>query len=146
MIRHTMRALCAATLVIAPVALTATPAHAVASCRVNGIAVSSTNVVGTAGSDYITCGSLAAGDQVNGLGGSDYIRIDGSVGGGAVVRGGTGQDYVLVIGSVGPMAQVLGEADNDYLRVGPNAGAVNGGTGLDVCRVASGNPPVNCEG
>ncbi|MEV4428624.1 hypothetical protein ACN9M0_28375 [Streptomyces sp. R-07] len=145
MIRHTMRALCAATLVIAPVALTATPAHATTTCRVNGITVSSTNVVGTAGADYITCGSLAPGDQVSGLGGADYILIGGNVGSGAVVRGGTGGDYITVNGSVAPMGQVLGEADGDYIRVGPNAGAVNGGTGFDLCRVASGNPPVNCE-
>ncbi|MGW8766026.1 hypothetical protein ACWGN5_26400 [Streptomyces sp. NPDC055815] len=145
MIRHTMRALCAATLVIAPVALTATPAHAVASCRVNGIAVNSSNVVGTAGADYITCGPLAPGDVVDGLGGGDYIRIGGNVGGGAVVRGGTGRDYLRVEGSVGPMAQILGGDDSDYIVVGPNAGAVNGGTGFDFCRVSSGNPPVNCE-
>ncbi|WP_030690071.1 hypothetical protein [Streptomyces globisporus] len=145
MIRHLTRALCATTLVIAPIALTATPAHAVTTCRVNGVTVSSANVVGTAGPDYITCGPLAPGDQVSGLGGADYITIGGSLGGGAVVRGGTGGDYILVNGSVGPMAQVLGEADGDYIRVGTNLGAVNGGTGFDLCRVAGGNPPVNCE-
>ncbi|ROQ35041.1 hypothetical protein EDD98_4095 [Streptomyces sp. PanSC19] len=145
MIRHMTRALCAASLVIAPVALAATPAHAVTTCQVNGVTVSSTNVVGTAGSDRITCGSLAPGDQVSGLGGADYISIGGSLGSGAVVRGGSGQDYVLVNGSVGSMAQVLGEADGDYIRTGTNLGIVNGGTGFDLCRVAGGNPPVNCE-
>ncbi|MFF0425672.1 MULTISPECIES: hypothetical protein [unclassified Streptomyces] len=145
MIRHTMRALSAATLVIAPIALTATPAHAVASCRVNGIPVSGTSVVGTPGPDYITCGSLASGDVVDGLGGADYIRVSGDVGGGATLRGGTGRDYIRVDGSVGPTGQVLGGDDNDYVVVGPNAGVVNGGAGVDFCRVASGNPPVGCE-
>ncbi|MFF0478140.1 hypothetical protein [Streptomyces sp. NPDC004284] len=144
MIRHTLRTLCAATLVIAPVALTATPAHAVAPCRVNGIPVSGTNVVGTPGADSLTCGSLAAGDVVDGLGGADHIRIGGDVGGGATVRGGTGGDHLRVDGSVGPMGRVLGGDGGDYIVVGPNAGAVNGGAGADYCRVASGNPAAGC--
>ncbi|MFD0075784.1 hypothetical protein ACFVIY_25460 [Streptomyces sp. NPDC127166] len=41
------------------------------------------------------------------------------VDGGATLRGGTGRDH--------------------------GAGSVNGCTGLDVCRVASGNPAVDCE-
>ncbi|MFE7158988.1 hypothetical protein [Streptomyces sp. NPDC057636] len=78
-----MRTLCAAALVAAPVALTATPAQALTSCTVNGRPVSGTTVSGTAGPDHISCGALALGDTVDGSGGSDYIVINGTVAGGA---------------------------------------------------------------
>ncbi|WP_406063218.1 hypothetical protein OG462_32785 [Streptomyces sp. NBC_01077] len=143
MITHTMRALCAATLVIAPVALTATPAYAATSCRVNGVAVNAQNIVGTPGADYITCGSVPNGDSVNGQGGADYIVITGTVGG--TVRGSAGGDYIQVYGSVTSTGAVRGDEGNDYVRVGANGNVVDGGLGTDFCRVASGNPPVNCE-
>ncbi|MEU4068229.1 hypothetical protein AB0F25_38535 [Streptomyces wedmorensis] len=142
MIGHTMRALCAATLAIAPVALTATPAHAVTSCRVNGVTVSAQNVVGTPGPDYITCGSVPDGDTVNGQGGADYIIVTGSVGG--TVRGSAGADYIQVDGPVTATGAVRGDDGNDFIRVGANGNVVDGGLGVDFCRVASGNPPVNC--
>ncbi|MEU8531309.1 hypothetical protein AB0C77_37910 [Streptomyces sp. NPDC048629] len=123
MIRHSVRALCAASLVIAPLALS-TPAQAV-TCTVNGFPRSATNLTGTPGSDYIRCASVPANHSVDGLGGSDYIVIDGSVGTMAAVRGNTG---------------------NDYLQIGGNnAGVVDGGLGTDFCRVATGNLPINCE-
>ncbi|MFD9724453.1 hypothetical protein [Streptomyces sp. NPDC059072] len=136
------RAFCAATLSIAPLALTVTPAHAVASCTVNGRPVTGTTVLGTAGADLIRCGALAPGDRVDGLGGSDYIVITGTVAG--TVAGGAGSDHITADIGVAPTGQVLGGDDNDLVRVGPNAGLVDGGTGIDLCRVASGNPPVNC--
>ncbi|MFJ7069120.1 hypothetical protein [Streptomyces sp. NPDC101115] len=142
MIRHTLRALCAATLVIAPLALTATPAHAVTSCRVNGVPVTGQSVIGTPGADYITCGSVASGDLVRGEGGADYIVVTGTVAG--AVRGNTGGDHIRVDGSVAPGGEVHGGDGNDFLVVGTNAGSVDGGTGVDYCRVGSGNPPVNC--
>ncbi|MFD7325214.1 hypothetical protein ACFV9D_29655 [Streptomyces sp. NPDC059875] len=125
MIRHAARALCAASLLIAPLALS-TPAHAVVTCTVNGFPRTATNVTGTPGSDFIRCPSIPTGHSVDGGGGSDYIVVDGDVASGAEVRGNIG---------------------NDYLRIsGNNAGIVNGGLGLDYCRVASGTAPINCEG
>ncbi|MFG2642179.1 hypothetical protein ACGFYP_14565 [Streptomyces sp. NPDC048370] len=144
MIRHTLRALCAAALVIAPLALTATPAHAATTCTVNGVTVTSANVAGTAGADFISCGTVSAGDTVNGQGGADYIIVTGNVAG--TVRGGAGRDYVQVNGSVAATGAVRGDEDSDFVRVGANGGTVNGGLGFDFCRAASGNPPVNCEG
>ncbi|MEU6169449.1 hypothetical protein [Streptomyces tanashiensis] len=143
MIRHTMRALCAATLVIGPVALTATPAHAVTSCRVNGVPVTGTSVIGTPNADYITCGSVGSGDPIRGEGGADYIVVTGTVAG--AVRGNTGGDFIRVDGTVAPGGAVDGGDGNDFLRVAANGGTVDGGTGIDYCRVASGAPPVNCE-
>ncbi|MGW6362678.1 hypothetical protein ACWFR5_47880 [Streptomyces sp. NPDC055092] len=162
MIRNTARALCAASLVIAPLALSS-PAQAATSCTVNGIPVSSGTVNGTAGSDFIRCSTVNAGDTVNGLGGNDYIviagNVDGTVDGGlgsdyitvqpggivnGTVRGGAGGDYVQV-NNVSLGGQVHGDSEGDYLRTGVNLGLVNGGTGFDVCRVAGGNPPVSCE-
>ncbi|MFF5971398.1 hypothetical protein ACFY7C_07690 [Streptomyces sp. NPDC012769] len=146
MIRHTMRALCAASLVIAPLALAAAPAHA-ATCTVNGVSRTGAAVTGTAGPDYIVCSGVVSGDTVNGLGGDDYIHIEGQVAG--TVLGGDGRDYISapdgVAGGMTSTGRVLGEAGNDYIRTGPNAGVVNGGTGFDYCRVTSGNPPVSCE-
>ncbi|MET9677184.1 hypothetical protein ABZY68_29445 [Streptomyces sp. NPDC006482] len=162
MIRHIARALCAASLVIAPLALTVTPAHAVTTCTVNGFPVTGTVVSGTAGSDFIRCASVAGGDQVNGLGGSDTIVVTGSVAG--LVTGGPGTDYLstpgtisgtvsggdaadyLTAGTVAPTGAVTGGAGNDYLRVAANAGVVDGGLGVDFCRVGVGFPPVGCEG
>ncbi|MFF3314093.1 hypothetical protein ACFYV5_01100 [Streptomyces sp. NPDC003035] len=123
MIRHTVRALCAASLIVAPLALS-TPAHAVVTCTVNGFPRTANVVTGTAGNDYIRCDSLPPMHGVDGLGGNDYIIIDGTVASGAFV---------------------FGNAGSDYLRVNVNNGSVNGGTGNDFCRVATGNPPVNCE-
>ncbi|WP_418959654.1 hypothetical protein [Streptomyces tritici] len=164
MIRHTARALCAATLVIAPLALTATPAHAVTSCTVNGSPRTpdpmTHTIFGTAGSDNIRCTTVDAGDTVNGLGGNDYIVVSGAVNGD--VAGGDGSDYIVtgtVFGAVaggngsdyiqtGAVAGglVTGEAGNDVLRTGGNMGVVDGGIGWDSCRTAGGAPPVNCEG
>ena len=161
MIRHTARALCAATLVIAPLALTVTPAYAVTTCTVNGVPVTGTVVSGTAGSDFIRCASVANGDQVNGLGGSDTIIVSGSVAG--LVTGGPGADYLstpgtisgtvsggdagdyLTAGTVAPSGAVTGGLGNDFLRVSANAGVVDGSFGLDFCRVGVGNAPINCE-
>ncbi|GGY53347.1 hypothetical protein GCM10010299_69390 [Streptomyces tanashiensis] len=138
-----MRALCAATLVIAPVALTATPAHAVTSCRVNGVPVTGTSVIGTPNADYITCGSVGSGDLIRGEGGADYIVVTGTVAG--AVRGNTGGDFIRVDGTVAPGGAVDGGDGNDFVRVATNGGTVDGGTGIDYCRVVSGAPPVNCE-
>ncbi|MFI8828497.1 hypothetical protein [Streptomyces sp. NPDC053431] len=143
MIRHTMRALCAATLVIAPIALTATPAHAV-SCTVNGRPVSGGTVQGTDSADYIQCGAVALNEHVNGLGGADYIVINGVVSG--TVDGGAGGDYITAGAGTSATGSILGNIGNDFLRVGPNAGTVDGGAGSDFCRVSSGNPPTPpCE-
>lgn len=138
MIRHAMRTLCAATLVAAPLALTATPAQALTSCTVNGRPVSGTTVSGTAGSDNISCGALALGDSVNGLGGSDYIVINGIVAG--TVDGGAGGDFITANAGTTANGRILGGADGDFILVGPNAGTVDGGLGSDFCRIASGNP------
>ncbi|UYQ65131.1 hypothetical protein [Streptomyces peucetius] len=54
MIRHIVRALCAASLVIPPLALSS-PAHAVTTCAVNGRPVTGTTVNGTPGHDLIRC-------------------------------------------------------------------------------------------
>ena len=145
MIRHTVRALCAASLVIAPLALS-TPAHAATACTVNGvprIADPMTHTIsGTTGSDFISCPSVDAGDIVNGLGGSDYITVSGTVAGDVV--GDLGADY-LTTGNVATTGRVLGGPGNDFLRTGSNARLVDGGLGFDFCRTAGGNPPVNCE-
>ncbi|QGZ51515.1 hypothetical protein GPZ77_26855 [Streptomyces sp. QHH-9511] len=123
MIRHAVRALCAASLIVTPLALS-TPAHAV-TCTVNGIPRTATNLTGTAGSDYIRCTSIPSAHSVDGLGGSDYIVVTGTVAQGAAVRGGAG---------------------SDYLQVNVNNGTVSGGEGIDYCRVSSGNPPQSdCE-
>lgn len=122
MIRHTVRALCAASLIVAPLALSS-PAQAV-TCTVNGVPRSATHLTGTAGSDFIRCASVPANHSVDGLGGSDYIVIDGLV---------------------GPMAAVRGNTGSDFIRVGGNAGVVDGGPGVDFCRVGAGNLPINCE-
>ncbi|MDV5148993.1 hypothetical protein R1T08_33865 [Streptomyces sp. SBC-4] len=161
MIRHTARALCAASLVIAPLALSVTPAHAVTTCTVNGFPVTGTVVSGTPRSDVIRCASVANGDQVNGLGGSDTIIVTGSVAG--LVTGGPGADYLstpgtisgtvsggdaadyLTAGTVAPSGAVTGGLGNDFLRVSVNAGVVDGSLGFDFCRVGVGNAPINCE-
>lgn len=162
MIRHSVRALCAASLVIAPLVMS-TPAHAATSCTVNGVPASGPTVNGTAGSDSIRCSSLDAGSSVNGLGGSDTIvltgPVDGSVSGGpgedfisvgsssavsGIVAGDDGSDYISVGGPVAPSGQVLGGDQGDFLQVAVNGGTVDGGAGLDFCRVNSGNPPINC--
>lgn len=163
MIRHTVRALCAASLVVAPLALSS-PAHAVTSCTVNGVPRSGTTVNGTAGSDVIRCPSVNAGDTVNGLGGNDDIAIggpvDGTVDGGTgsdhitvassgsvsgVVAGNGGDDYVTVGGTVTPTGDVLGGTGNDVLRVNVNNGLVDGDGGFDACEVTTGDAPVGCE-
>ncbi|MER7517927.1 hypothetical protein [Streptomyces sp. NPDC126499] len=162
MIRHSMRALCAAALVIAPLALTATPAHAV-TCTVNGQTVTANVVMGTPGNDVIRCGSVPDGHQVNGVAGNDSIEIvgdvDGLVTGGpgsdyitvsgslntATVSGNDASDYIIVQGTVGAGSAVTGGLGNDVLRVNVNAGTVDGAGGFDSCRVATGNPPINCE-
>ncbi|WP_406863691.1 hypothetical protein ABZO31_25975 [Streptomyces sp. HUAS MG47] len=143
MIKHTVRALCAASLVIAPLALS-TPAHAAVTCTVNGAPVSADIVNGTAGPDFIRCGAVPSFNAVQGLGGDDYIVITGAVAG--LVAGGDGRDFVTADAGTTGTGAVNGNAGNDFLRVGPNAGSVNGGLGIDFCRVASGNPPVSCEG
>jgi len=139
MIRNTVRALCAASLIIAPLALSS-PAEAATSCRVNGFLVTSGTVNGTPGSDFIQCSTVNAGDTVNGLGGNDYI-VTGDVAG--TVRGGSGSDY-LQVNNVSPTGQVLGDSENDYIRTGINQNIVDGGGGFNVCRVAGGNPPTHC--
>ncbi|MEU3691789.1 hypothetical protein [Streptomyces narbonensis] len=158
MIRHSVRALCAASLVIAPLALAAAPAHAVTTCTVNGFPVTGTVVSGTAGSDVIRCASVADGDQVNGLGGNDTIVVTGSVAG--LVTGGPGADYLstpgtvsggdssdyLTAGTVAPTGAMTGGAGSDLLRVSVNGGVVDGSLGVDFCRVGAGNAPINCEG
>ncbi|MGW6570250.1 hypothetical protein [Streptomyces sp. NPDC054975] len=123
MIRHIARALCAASLIVAPLALSS-PAQAV-TCTVNGFPRTADNLTGTPGSDFIRCASVPTGHSVDGLGGNDYIVVDGLVSSGATVSGNTG---------------------SDFLRVGSNAGTVDGGPGFDFCRVGTGTPPVNCEG
>lgn len=150
MIRHTMRALCAATLVIAPIALTATPAHAATSCTVNGVPRTADpmthTISGTAGSDFISCPTVEAGDRVNGLGGNDYITVSGVVAG--EVIGDLGADYLTtgnVTSTMITTGKVLGGPGNDFLRTGLNAGVVDGGLGWDYCRTAGGNAPLNCE-
>ncbi|MEU7010236.1 hypothetical protein [Streptomyces sp. NPDC046332] len=140
MIRHAVRALCAASLLIAPFALS-TPAHAV-SCTVNGVPVSGSVVNGTAGPDFIRCDGPPSFEAVQGLGGNDHIVITSAVAG--LVAGGDGHDYITVDAGVTSGGAVTGNAGSDFIRVGPNAGVVDGGLGLDFCRVASGNPPVNC--
>ncbi|MGX1674529.1 hypothetical protein [Streptomyces sp. NPDC055400] len=139
MIRLTARALCAASLVIAPLTLSS-PAQAATSCTVNGIPVSSGTVNGTAGSDFIQCSTVSAGDTVNGLGGNDYI-VTGVVAG--TVEGGTGSDYIQT-NNISSTGRVLGDSESDYIRTGTNLGVVDGGLGFDVCRVSGGNPPVSC--
>lgn len=141
MIRHTVRALCAASLVIAPLAI-GSPAHAVTSCTVNGIAVSAGTVNGTPGSDLIRCTTVNAGDTVNGLGGNDNISITGAVDG--TVDAGAGSDYITV-GNVTTTGDVLGGTGNDFIRTAANNGLVDGDGGFDYCVVSSGNSPVNCE-
>ncbi|MFB9557926.1 hypothetical protein [Streptomyces roseoviridis] len=162
MIRHSMRALCAAALVIAPIALTATPAHAV-TCTVNGATVTADVVMGTPGNDVIRCGTVPDGHQVNGVAGNDSISVTGDVAG--LVTGGPGSDhitvsgsldtgtvsgndasdYIAVQGTVGPGSAVTGGLGNDILRVNVNNGTVDGAGGFDSCRVTTGAPPVNCE-
>ncbi|MFJ8669453.1 hypothetical protein [Streptomyces sp. NPDC093600] len=146
MIRHTVRALCAASLVIAPLALS-TPAHAATVCTVNGLSSPDGNVTGTAGNDYIECASVDSGDTVNGLGGADMIVLTGPVGGtvsagdgrdyvhvtedgtvSGTVGAGADGDYVEVEGSIAPGAKVYGDAGNDYLRILANFGVVQAGT------------------
>ncbi|MFF9850303.1 hypothetical protein [Streptomyces litmocidini] len=162
-----MRALCAAPLVIVPVALAAAPAHAQTTCTVNGVSVSpdSMGVVnGTTGNDYIVCATVESGTTVNGLAGDDTIVVNGpvlghvtggpgrdyisarSVGAGGLVEGSPDSDYIVVSGTVSPGGIVRGNTGNDYLRVDVNDGTTNGGDGFDVCRVRTGNnPPINCE-
>ncbi|MBT2440012.1 hypothetical protein J7E93_07735 [Streptomyces sp. ISL-36] len=162
MIRHTVRALCAASLVIAPLALS-TPAHAATACTVNGMPRPDGDVNGTPGDDYIRCSSVDPEDTVDGLGGADTFVLTGPVGG--TVAGGLGRDYFEVTSSgsvsgvlgggpdadyfalTGPVTaggQVYGDTGNDYFRVAANGGFIDAGPGTDVCRV-TGNPPVNCE-
>ncbi|MFF8606254.1 hypothetical protein ACF06X_09970 [Streptomyces sp. NPDC015346] len=141
MIRHTVRALCAASLIVAPLALS-TPAHAV-TCTVNGFSRTATHLTGTAGNDYIRCASIPAGHSVDGLGGNDYISVTGTVAQGAEVRGGTGNDYMQVSTNNGLVA---GNEGDDYIQVNTNNGVVSGGAGTDSCQVASGNAPqADCE-
>ncbi|MFD0276292.1 hypothetical protein ACFVHB_20650 [Kitasatospora sp. NPDC127111] len=162
MIRKTVRALCAASVALAPLVLCATPAHAVSSCTVNGIPASGPVISGTPGSDFIRCAYVGAGDTVNGLGGndrivvtgpmagtvdgglgSDYISTDDGVSG--TIIGGDGSDFIVVNGTVASTGVVNGAAGNDYLRTGFNNGVVDGGTGFDSCRVSGGNAPIHCE-
>ncbi|MFI8965465.1 hypothetical protein ACIGO8_25515 [Streptomyces sp. NPDC053493] len=141
MIRHTARALCAASLIVTPLVLS-TPAHAATTCRVNGVSVTGTTITGTPGSDYITCDTVDVMNVVNGAGGDDFISVGTANG---PVAGGDGRDYITV-GTVGSSGSVLGQAGNDYIRVTTNNGSVDGGlAGLDYCRVTAGNPPTNCE-
>ncbi|WP_225799108.1 hypothetical protein [Streptomyces sp. NK15101] len=167
MIRHSVRALCAASLVLAPIVLTATPAQAATTCTLNGASVTPDPmgvVNGTAGPDYIVCSEVAAGNAVNGLGGDDYIVLTGpvlgTVTGGAgrdyitsrsnvtvsgLIEGNTDSDYLVVDGLLTSGGIVRGGTGNDYLKVNVNNGTANGGDGFDVCRVNTGRPPINCE-
>ncbi|MFG2333271.1 hypothetical protein ACGFMM_27115 [Streptomyces sp. NPDC048604] len=163
MIRHTARALCAASLVLAPLALS-TPAHAVTACTVNGVPASGPVVNGTAGADFIQCASVDPGHVVNGLGGADYIVLTGPVGGtvdagagrdsvtaraasviSGTVTGGADADYIQVQGVIAAGGAVRGDTAGDYVIVNASQGTTDGGPGLDFCRVGSGNPPINCE-
>ncbi|MFD3537688.1 hypothetical protein [Streptomyces sp. NPDC058664] len=163
-IGHTARALCAVSLVIAPLALAAAPAHAVTSCTVNGVPRSGPTVNGTAGSDSIVCPSVDPGHSVKGLGGDDYIVLTGTTAG--TVSGGQGRDYVtsrsnvlvtgllqgnessdylVVDGRVAPGGIVRGSTGNDYRGVNANDGTANGGEGFDARQVNVGRPPITCE-
>jgi hypothetical protein len=82
------------------------------------------------------------GDSVDGLGGSDYIVINGLVAG--TVAGGAGGDSITANAGTTATGRILGGADGDFIFAGPNAGTVDGGLGADFCRVVSGNPPINC--
>ncbi|MEU6236998.1 hypothetical protein [Kitasatospora sp. NPDC047058] len=161
MIRQSVRALCAASVALAPLVLCATPAHAVSSCTVNGIPASGPVVSGTPGRDVIRCAYVGAGDTVSGLGGNDDIVVTGPMAGtvdggpgsdristagvSGTVLGADGSDFLLVNGTVASTGVVDGGAGNDYLRTGFDNGLVDGGTGLDGCHVSGGNAPVHCE-
>ncbi|MFI6843097.1 hypothetical protein ACIBJD_00295 [Kitasatospora sp. NPDC050467] len=161
MIRQSVRALCAASIALAPLALSVTPAHAVSSCTVNGVPASGPVISGTSGSDFIRCTLVGVGDQVNGLGGNDNIAVTGpmagTIDGGTgndyistagitgTIAGGDGSDFVVVNGTVASTGVVAGGAGNDYVQTGFNNGVVNGGAQSDTCRVSGGNAPVNCE-
>ncbi|CAM5557489.1 hypothetical protein STANM309S_06497 [Streptomyces tanashiensis] len=108
------------------------------SCRVNGVPVTGTSVIGTPNADYITCGSVGSGDLIRGEGGADYIVVTGTVAG--AVRGNTGGDFIRVDGTVAPGGAVDGGDGNDFVRVATNGGTVDGGTGIDYCRVVSRRP------
>ncbi|WP_392673328.1 hypothetical protein [Streptomyces sp. LN785] len=115
MIRHSLRTLCAASLVIAPLALSS-PAQAATSCSVNGVPASGPTVNGTAGSDFIQCSSVDAGHSVNGLGGSDTIFLTGPVNG--TVNGGTEGDFISVGASAAVAGVVAGGDGGDHISVG----------------------------
>lgn len=137
MLKNSLRALCAASLIVAPL-IAASPAHAVITCTVNGMPVSGTTINGTSSSDSIRCPSVPAGHTVNGLGGSDSIVINGSVFGS--VFGGDGGDSVTVTqsGSVDATGVVDGQAGTDSLSIrGPVAGLVAGGDASDSIMVTS---------
>ncbi|WP_370415458.1 hypothetical protein [Streptomyces fradiae] len=162
MMRQTLRALCAASLALAPLALGAAPAHAQTSCTVNGVPVTGPNVNGTPGSDIIVCSLVESGESVNGGAGSDYITLTGPVNG--LVYGGPGRDSItaqsaatvngFIVGAedsdlirvAGTVTNlVAGGSGNDYIQVATNEGVVTGDSGLDVCRIGTGNPAFDCE-
>lgn len=135
MLKNSLRALCAASLIVAPL-IAATPAHAVTACTVNGMPASGPTVTGTPFSDFISCSSVDPGDTVNALGGNDRILLTGPVNGS--VLGGDGRDSVSLTqsGSVGAGGVIDGQTGNDALSIrGPVAGTVNGGAGNDSLQV-----------
>ncbi|MFD7444687.1 hypothetical protein [Streptomyces sp. NPDC059909] len=155
MIKNSVRALCALSLALAPL-LTASPAHAVTACTVNGVPSAGPDVTGTAGGDFIACSMLDAGHTVNALGGNDTIvltgDISGTVGGGAgsdmvrlattgtlntagVINGDVGGDAFDLRGTV--LGLVQGNEADDFITVGVvgAGGTVNGGAGTDFLQV-----------
>ncbi|GHF56586.1 hypothetical protein GCM10010218_42400 [Streptomyces mashuensis] len=159
--RATRLATVAALALLPSVALGATPAHAVTSCLVNGVAVTG-NVNGTPFNDTIRCSGVDRDTFVDGHGGDDVIILDGVVEG--RVFGGDGADHIMVrspgyvegkvngghgpdridITTVQPHGRVQGADGNDTIDVHYNRGIVDAGDGFDFCLVERGHPALNC--
>ncbi|MFE0173544.1 hypothetical protein ACFWZ2_14595 [Streptomyces sp. NPDC059002] len=105
----------------------------------------SATVMGGPGPDSLDIGVLGKWGKVRGGAGTDTIRL-GRINASGYVDAGEHRDTVTVNGPVAADGEVLGAEGPDVLKVtGRNDGLANGGPGRDLCRVGSGNPPLNCE-
>ncbi|TVL93548.1 hypothetical protein [Streptomyces sp. SAJ15] len=97
--------------------------------------------------DLLDHALVAEGADVRGARGADTLVLDAAAGVFGSVEGGEAADRIEVGGLLQPSGRVRGGDGDDDLFVGINQGAVDGGPGVDACRVVMGLPrvPGTCE-
>ncbi|WP_073224342.1 hypothetical protein [Streptomyces sp. NBRC 110465] len=130
-----MALLVATALAAGSLALTATPAHAIGVCSINGIetiAVDDT-ITGTEDNDTIYCVGLSLTDlTIDALGGNDTITVTGDASH-LEVNAGDGNDNIFFLHDLDGDSEIDGGAGNDTVRAIAVYGSnVYGGTGNDT--------------